>query len=73
MRQQGQVDLADRAYATAFEAEPTNAQVLWDRAESLQENGRADQARPLFRQLAAGPWGPQYSGLQERAKKQVEK
>ena len=54
-------------------AEPTNAQILWDRAESLQENGRPDQALPIFRQIAAGPWGPQFSGLQERAKQQVAK
>jgi tetratricopeptide (TPR) repeat protein len=68
LRQQGHVDLADRAYAAAFDAEPTNAQILWDRAESLWENGRPDQAWPLFQQIAAGPWGPQFSGLQSRAK-----
>ena len=75
MRQQGRVDLADRAYAAAFDAEPTNAQILWDRAELLRENGRPAQARPLFRQIAAGPWGPQFAGLQSRAKqtKYVEK
>ena len=73
LRQQGQFDLADRAYAAAFAAEPTNAQILWDRAESLQENGRPDQALPIFRQIAAGARGPQFSGLQERAKQQVAK
>jgi ferric-dicitrate binding protein FerR (iron transport regulator) len=73
LQQQGHVDLADRAYAAAFDAEPTNAQILWDRAQSLWENGRTDQARPLFRQIAAGPWGPQFSALQSRAKPYVEK
>ena len=73
LRQQGHVELADRAYVAAFDAEPTNAQILWDRAESLWENGQAEQARPLFRQIAAGPWGPQFSALQSRARGYVEK
>jgi tetratricopeptide (TPR) repeat protein len=73
LRQQGHVDLADRAYVAACDAEPTNAQVLWDRAELLWENGRRDQARPLFRQIATGSWGPQFSALQSRAKQYVEK
>src|SRR5262249_25324831 len=41
------VGLADRAYAAAYQAEPTNAQILWDRAEHLQQHGRMDQARSL--------------------------
>ena len=73
LRQQGQVDLADRAYAAAFDAEPTNAQILWDRAESLWESGRREQARPLFRQIAAGPWGPQFSAFQSRARQYMAK
>jgi Flp pilus assembly protein TadD len=73
LRQEGRVDLADRAYAAAFDAEPGNAQILWDRAESLRENGKAEQARPLFRQIAAGPWGPQFSAIQSRAKQYAEK
>ncbi len=71
LHEQGQIDLADRAYAAAFDAEPTNAQILWDRAELLWENGRQDQARPLFRQIAAGPWEAKFSALQIRAKQYV--
>src|SRR5262249_25425324 len=32
LRKQGERDLADRAYQSAFERESTNAQILWDRA-----------------------------------------
>jgi predicted Zn-dependent protease len=65
----GQQDfaLADRAYATAFEAEPTNAQLLWDRAEMLQRWGKADQSRQIRRQIAQGEWQPRFASLQERA------
>jgi tetratricopeptide (TPR) repeat protein len=68
LRKDGQTDLADRAYATAFDAEPANAQILWDRAESLWENGRPDEARPLFRQIVAGNWDKKFATLQDRAK-----
>ena len=73
LRQQGQVDLADRAYAAACEADPVNAQILWDRAELLWENGRREQARPLFQKIAAGPWGPRFADLQSRARQYVGK
>jgi Flp pilus assembly protein TadD len=54
-------DLADRAYATAFQAEPTNAQILWDRAQNLQQLGRPDQARQVYRQIADGTWQPAFA------------
>ena len=56
LRQQGEFDLADRAYATAYEIEPTNAQILWDRAQALQQTGRFDDAKKLFQTIAAGEW-----------------
>jgi len=68
LRGQGQVDLADRAYAAACEADPVNAQILWERAELLWENGLCQQARPLFQKIAAGPWGPRFADLQSRAR-----
>ena len=68
LRQQGHIELADRAYASAFEAEPTNAQILWDRARALLDSGRTAEARKLFRQLADGQWQPRFSGLQAQAK-----
>jgi tetratricopeptide (TPR) repeat protein len=73
LRQQGHFELADRAYASAFEAEPTNAQILWDRAQVLLQAGRAEDAKELFGQLAEGKWQPRFSWLQSRAQQYVEK
>jgi tetratricopeptide (TPR) repeat protein len=64
----GESTLAELAYKAAFEAEPTNAQTLWDRAENLQQAGKAAQAQTLYRQIAEGHWGPQYAGLVAQAK-----
>ncbi len=61
-------ELADRAYALAFQAEPTNAQILWDRAQHLQQHGRPAEARQLVRQLADGDWQPRFQGLKEQAR-----
>jgi ferric-dicitrate binding protein FerR (iron transport regulator) len=64
----GDFDLADRAYATAFAAEQTNAQILWDRAESLRQAGRWEAARRVYRQLAEGTWQVRFAGLQQQAR-----
>ncbi|MBI3407439.1 MAG: FecR domain-containing protein [Planctomycetes bacterium] len=45
------LDLADRAYQAAFEAEPTNAQLLWDRASLLRRNPQP----AYFQALAHSP------------------
>src|SRR5262249_16934471 len=47
MQRQGELTLADQAFAAAFAAEPTNAQLLWDRAQNLRQTGRRDQADKL--------------------------
>ncbi|MFH1266012.1 MAG: hypothetical protein ABIK89_09805, partial [Planctomycetota bacterium] len=72
LRRQGHLELADRAYASAFEAEPTNAQVLWDRAQVLLEAGRSEDAKKLLRQVADGKWTPQFDWIQTRARQYVE-
>jgi len=72
LRQQGQFELSDRAYASAFEAEPTNAQLLWDRAQVLLQAGRGAEAKRLLRQLAGGQWQPRFQGLQLQAKQSLE-
>ena len=72
LRQQGHLELADRAYASAFEAEATNAQILWDRAQVLLEAGRKDDANRLMRQVADGEWPRQFNWIQTRAKQSVE-
>ena len=68
LKGQGELDLAQRAYQSAFEAERTNAQILWDRAQLLQQLGRAGQAHELYRQIAEGKWPRQFNSVQAKAK-----
>ena len=57
LRQQGHVDLADRAFVAACDAEPTNAQVLWDRGIALGKRpaGPGPAAIPADRHRFLGP------------------
>jgi tetratricopeptide (TPR) repeat protein len=70
LRHKGDLELADLAYTAAFEAEPTNAQTLWDRAQNLRQIGRTVEAARLFRQIAEGQWQPRFQGLQAQARLQ---
>ena len=63
--------MADKAFKAAYEAEPTNAQILWDRAGNLQQSGRTVQAQSLYRQIAEGDWQPRFQGLVSQAKSRV--
>ncbi|MCK6471460.1 MAG: FecR domain-containing protein [Planctomycetes bacterium] len=72
LMQQGDLALADRAYALAFEAEPTNAQILWDRAQALLQNGRREEARKLYKQLADGEWQPRFQWIKQQAQRYTE-
>src|SRR5262249_17296622 len=67
-REAGEFELADRAYAAAFEAEPTNAQVLWDRVQNLPQAGKFEEAQSLLRQLAEGDWQARFNGLKNQAR-----
>jgi hypothetical protein len=69
----GELALADRAYAAAFEAEPTDAQILWDRAQNLRRSGKSAEAQKLYRQLAEGDWQPRFQWVRTQAKWQLEK
>lgn len=68
LARQGELDLADRAYRAAFEAEPTNAQILWDRAQNLKQAGKLTEARSVFKQIADGNWQPRFRWLKDQAK-----
>jgi Tfp pilus assembly protein PilF len=68
LKKQGELDLADRAYQSAFERESTNAQILWDRAENLRQAGRQAQARKLYQQLAESNWQPRFVSLRTQAR-----
>jgi tetratricopeptide (TPR) repeat protein len=72
LAQQGNYALADRAYEAAFEADPGNAQLLWDRARNLKRAGRLAESRRIFRQLADTDWQPRYRWLREQARWQLE-
>ena len=71
LRQRHEAALADRAYARAFAAEPTNAEILSERGDFLLESGRFKEARALFRQLAAGPWQPRFDNLKHQARERL--
>ncbi len=71
LKKSGERKLADLAYASAFSIEPTNAQILYDRAMNLRESGREAEARNLFRQLVDGQWQPRFRSLQSQAKWQL--
>jgi tetratricopeptide (TPR) repeat protein len=72
LSRKGDLELADRAYQAAFEAEPTNAQILWDRARNLRQAGKTIDAQKIYRQLADGKWSPQFQWVQAQARRQVE-
>jgi tetratricopeptide (TPR) repeat protein len=67
--EQGQYELADRSYELAFNADPTNAEILRNRALALIETGRGAEARGLLQTLASGSWNPKHAGLQTQAKR----
>jgi predicted Zn-dependent protease len=68
LSKQGELELADRAYQAAAEAEPTDPQLLWDRARNLKQLGKQQQARELVRRIAEGTWQPRFQGLQAQAR-----
>jgi tetratricopeptide (TPR) repeat protein len=72
VRQEGDWRLADHCYELAFAAEPTNAQLLWDRAQLLRQQGQEADARKLMRQLADGDWQPRFNGLKAQARQVVQ-
>jgi cytochrome c-type biogenesis protein CcmH/NrfG len=71
LNHEGDLDLADLAYIAAFDAEPTNAQILWDRAQNLQQAGKTAEARQVFRQIADRQWQPRFNWIKEQARWQA--
>ena len=72
VRQEGNWRLADKCYEMAFAAEPTNAQLLWDRAQQLQQQGQVAESRKYFKQLAEADWQPRFNGLKAQARQVVD-
>lgn len=69
LRSDGKFDLAVRAYESAFKAEPTNAQILWDHAQILEQAGDSQQARALYRQIADKDWQPRFDHIKRQAQR----
>src|SRR4029077_13722610 len=60
LSRKGDLGLAERAFKAASEAEPTNAQILWDRAQNQRRAKNEDAAQDLFRKIAEGTWQPRF-------------
>jgi len=69
---EGNLPLADRCYEAAFQAEPTNAQILWDRAKLLERRGEIARSQDLLREVAAGDWQPRFASLKTQARVAIE-
>jgi Tfp pilus assembly protein PilF len=69
LRDNTQFKLADRAYATAFNAEPTNAQILWDQAELRERWGPGKDADKLYSKIATGEWQPRFDRLKRESQR----
>jgi hypothetical protein len=68
---QGDLDLADLAWKSAFEAEPTDAQLLWDRAQNARRAGKLADAQKYLRQITDGKWQPRFNWLKSQAEWQL--
>ncbi len=73
LQRKGDLVLADRAYQAACESEPTNAQMVWDRAMNLRQAGKTVEARRVLQQLAEGTWQPRFQHLKDQARSQLDK
>ena len=72
LRQEGNWRLADRCYELAYAAEPTDAQLLWDRAQLLRQQGQEAEGRSLLKKLADGDWQPRFNGLKAQAQQAMQ-
>jgi thioredoxin-like negative regulator of GroEL len=68
MKTEGDFEKADRAFGVAFEAEPTNPEILWKRAQNAVRLGQPDRARQLYRQIADGAWQDRFQATVEQAR-----
>lgn len=69
---QGELELANRAYQAAFEAEPTDAQILWQQAQNLRQTGKVAESRAVLRQIVQGDWQPRFNWIKSQARWQLE-
>ncbi len=72
LRGDGELEMADHAYARAFVSEATNPQILWDRAQNLLQMGKVAEARRLWQQIADGTWQERFQPLVPQARWHLE-
>jgi tetratricopeptide (TPR) repeat protein len=68
LQAEGDLERADRAFALGFEAEATNPEILWKRAQNLAKLGQPEQARALYQQIADGSWQQRFNATVEQAR-----
>lgn len=71
LSREGETEMANLAFAAAFESEPTNPQLLWDQAENLRQAGKLSEAQNVLRRIADGQWQPRFNWLQTQARAQL--
>jgi Tfp pilus assembly protein PilF len=64
----GDAALAEKAYAAAFAAEPTNAELLWLRVGVLRQAGKESEALKVLGQIADGDWQPRFDWIKRNAR-----
>jgi len=69
----GDLFLADQAYALASEEQPADPEILYDRALNLTRLGNREKANQLFERVAKGAWQPQYQWIQQEAQRRLGK
>jgi thioredoxin-like negative regulator of GroEL len=72
LSREGDLDLADRAFRAAYAAEPTDANILWEQAQTLRQAGKLAEAQRVLRQIADGTWQPRFNSLKSQARWQLE-
>ncbi len=60
--------IADRAWATAFDCEPTNPEILLQHAQFLRTTGQEHRARELLTKIINSNWQPRFEGTKNQAR-----
>jgi ferric-dicitrate binding protein FerR (iron transport regulator) len=73
LSREGDLDLAERAYASVAEREPDNGLILWERAENLRQAGRAGDADALLKRLADEKGTEAFERIRSQARWQLQR
>jgi len=67
MHSQQRIDVADRAWSTAFACEPTNPEILLQHAQFLRSTRQEHKARELLTKITTGTWQPRFENTKQQA------